>query len=429
MLLSKILLNILLLTITALYSESLVFPPYLHSYGIRKATPKHLFMLLGASTQFNDPQGLATAMLESRDNPAVKKDDDEVVVYGVNSGRHEIIYNKSMYALAIYGKKGNGNGCFLFPKGVATNSKGDVFVADSGNNRIVHLFNPKEELLWNNSFNGSTASDPGIIGPLRVALDEDGSIYVTDAVHKKIFVFSKDQSVKMTIPPKNREDLFVDKPTALAIADGTARWSYYKNERVIFCADKNGSRLWKIDLNGSVVQHVQIPEGYHAFYGAVDFYHNYWITDIQKHCLLKFDHNLTLLDIFGSYGDKKDQFIEPRGITIYKRFGQVFIAEKKGAQYYWMGTQFNGAVLKNDSDQKYNLTVKSTEFSFVSLLSLIGKDTVYYCKRRMIVPPTDMIQYIDQEKKIGNHPLILKIEPTYSSYTYNSWTYPLSVLK
>jgi hypothetical protein len=368
-------------------------------------------------------------MLDSRDDLTVKKDDDEVVVYGVNSGHHEIIYNKSMYALAVYGEKGSGIGCFLSPKGIVTNSEGDVFVADSGNNRIVHLFNPKEKLQWKGSFNGSTASDPGIIGPLRVALDEDGAVYVTDAVHKKIFVFSKDQSVKMTIPQKDRDDLFADRPTALAIADGVARWSYYRNERVIFCADKNGSRIWKIDLNGSVIKSVQIPEGYHAFYGAIDFYHNYWITDIHKHCLLKFDHNLTLLDIFGSNGDNKDQFIEPRGIAIYKRFGQVFIAEKKGAQYYWMGTQFNGAVLKNDSDEKYNLTVKSTEFSFVSLLSLIGKDTVYYCKRRMIVPPTDMIQIMDQEKKIRNHPLILKIEPTYSSYTYDSWTYPLSVSK
>ena len=429
MLLPRIIINVLFLTITVLYSESLVFPPYLHSYGIRKATPKHLFMFFGASTQFSDPQGLATAMLESRDDSTTKKDDDEVVVYGVNSGNHEIIYNKSMHALSRYGEKGEKIGCFMFPKGITANSKGDVFVADSGNNRIVHLFNPKEKLLWKSSFNGSTVSDPGITGPLRVALDEEGSIYVTDAIHKKIFVFSKDQSIKMTIPQKSQDDIFVDRPTALAIADGSAQWSYFKNERVVFCADKNGSRLWKINFDGSVVKNVQIPEGFHAFYGAVDFYHNYWVTDIQKHCLLKFDHNLTLLDIFGSNGNKKDQFVEPRGITIYKRFGQVFIAEKKGAQYYWMGTQFNGAVLKNDSGAKYNLTVKSTEFSFVSLLSLLGKDTVYYCKRRMIFPPSDMITIEDQVESIKNHPLIMKIEPTYSSYTYNSWTYPLSVSK
>jgi hypothetical protein len=46
-------------------AESLVFPPYLHSYGIRKATPAHLFMILKGATKFDDPQGLATT-LQSR---------------------------------------------------------------------------------------------------------------------------------------------------------------------------------------------------------------------------------------------------------------------------------------------------------------------------------------------------------------------------
>jgi hypothetical protein len=35
--------------------------------------------------------------------------------------------------------------------------------------------------------------------------------------------------------------------------------------------------------------------------GAIDYYHNYWITDKNRHCVLKFDHDLNLLDIFGSH--------------------------------------------------------------------------------------------------------------------------------
>lgn len=418
---------VLLLFFCTVYSESLVFPPYMHSYGIRKASPKHLFMFFGATTHFADPQGLAAEKLESWDNPATKKDDDEVIVYGVNSGQHEIIYNTSMYSLALFGSKGSGKNNFLFPKGIAINSKGDVYVADSGNNRIVQLYNTKSALRWEDTFNGKTDTDPGLSGPLRVALNEDGDIYVTDAVHRKIFVFSKDKSVRKYIPPVKNSIMFSDRPTALAIADGKSRWSYFKNERVIFCADNNGSRLWKIDFNGTVLKYTQIPKGYSAYYGAVDFYHNYWITDINKHCLLKFDHDLNLLEIFGNYGDKKDQFIEPRGIAIYKRFGQVFIAEKKGAQYYWIGTDLKKAILKAESDTKYNLTVNSSEYSFVSLISLIGKDTAFYCKQRMVFPGSDVITITDSGKKIKNHPLMVKIEPTYSSYTYNFWMYPIKI--
>lgn len=416
---------------SGLIGESLVFPPYTHSYGIRKATPKHLFMFFGTSSKFTDPQGLATTRLDSWDDPETKKDDDEVVVYGVNSGMHQIIYNTSMYALALYGKKGSGNGCFMFPKGIVTNNKGDVYIADSGNNRIVHLFNPKAGLIWKTSFNGASQVDSGMTGPMRVSLDEDGNLYAADAVHRKIFVFTKDHSLKMTIPAKGSSAIFADSPTALVVADGTNHWSFFKNERVIFCADQSGTRLWKIQIDGTVIKNVKLPDGYHAFYGATDYYHNFWITDIRKHCVIKYDHELNFLEIFGSHGEKKDQFVEPRGIAIYKRFGQVFIAEKSGAQYYWIGTQYKGASLKMASPSKFDLTVKSTEFSFVSLLSVSDnkKDTVYYLKKQMFFPLSDQVRISDSSGLGKASSIELKIEPTYSSYTFNSWFYPLTILK
>jgi NHL repeat len=348
-------------------------------------------------------------------------------VYGVNSGRHQIIYNTSMHGLALFGEKGSGDGQLLYPKGIAANEKGDVYVADSGNNRIVRLFNPKKTLLW------VAALKPGdgdaMNGPLRVAIDEKGGVYATDAVNKKIFVFNKKNEFAYTIPQKGSPDIFTGKMYALAIADGMARWSHFRDERSIFCADQNGTRLWKLGLDGKVIKSVQMPDGYQAFYGAIDYYHNYWVTDIKKSSLVKFDHNLTMLEIFGKYGEKDNEFIEPRGITIYKRFGQTFIAEKKGAQYYWTGTKYSGASLKFVNPSRYDLTVNSTEYSFVSLLSTSGKDTIYYFKRRMIVPPVDEITITDTTGFGKSPEFIIKMEPTYSSFTYNAWFYPLTITK
>ncbi len=426
---NKILLIIItLFTGCSVFAESLVFPPYLHSYGIRKAVPAHLFMILKGATKFDDPQGLATTRLDSWEDPTDKKDDDEVIVYGVNSGRHQIIYNTSMYALALYGSKGSGDGQFLYPKGVAANERGDVYVADSGNNRLVRLFNPKKGLLWVAALKADSG-DGSMNGPLRVAIDEKGDVYATDAINKKIFVFNKKNEFVHSIPQKGQPDIFTGKMSALAVADGCARWSHFRNERVLFCADKDGTRLWKLGLDGKVIKSVQMPDGYQAFYGAIDYYHNYWVTDSKKSSLVKFDHNLTLLEIFGKYGEKDNEFIEPRGITIYKRFGQTFIAEKKGAQYYWTGTKYNGASLKFVNPSQYDLTVKSTEYSFVSLLSISGKDTIFYLKRRMIVPPVDKIAITDTTGFGKSPEFIIKMEPTYSSFTYNAWFYPLTITK
>jgi hypothetical protein len=417
----------ILACITTIGAESLVFPPYMHSYGIRKATPAHLFMFFGASTKFNNPQGLATARLDSWDDPDTKKDDDEVTVYGVNSGEHEIIYNTSMYKLSLFGKKGTGEGCFLFPKGVCADSKGNVYVADSGNNRIVHLFNPKANLEWVSAFNGNGESSRVLQGPMQVGLDENGFIYATDAVSRCIFVFLKDKKLYKTIPSENSRNIFIDAPRALAIADGKNRWSHFTNERLLYCADSSGRRIWKIDINNNSLKSNKLPEGFQASYGAVDYYHNYWITDTKKHCILKYDHNLELLDIFGNYGTKDNQFIEPRGIAIYKRYGQVFIAEKKGAQYYWVGTHYKSGLLKKLDNTRYNLTVKATEYSFVTLFSTNGKDTAYFVKKWMIAPDSTVLVINDSQDKITNNNIFLKIEPTYSSYTFSSWVYPIKV--
>lgn len=400
-------------------AASLVFPPFGHSYGIRKATPKHLFMFFGPRTFFDDPQGLATTRLKSWDDPRTEKDDDEVVVYGVNSGRHEIIYNTSMWSLGLYGGKGSGTGKFLFPKGIVADPDGNVFVADSGNNRIVHLFNPKSGLQWKKAF-GKDLS-----GPSRIAIDEQKRVYVTDRGNCRIAVYTYDGDLKSYITGRTGEK-FTDGPTALAVADGSNYWSRFTSEKLVFCADKNGTRVWKLGFDGTVYTTVNLPEGYHASYGAIDYYHNYWITDTKKSCVLKFDHDLVLLDIFGSYGTGDNQFVEPRGITIYKRYGQVFVAEKKGAQYYWIGTELKDATLRSEKDG-FTLTTKATEYSFLTLFTTAGKDTSFYFKRMMVYPGLKTLHVGNRFPASLKRDFMLKIEPTYSSYTYNHWYFPLEI--
>ena len=406
-------------------AESLVFPPYKHSYGIRKATPKHLFLFFGPRTFFNNPQGLATARLKTWDNPNKKGDDDEVVVYGVNAGRGEIIYNTSMWTLGLYGKKGSGTGEFMEPRGIAANGRGHVFVADSGNNRVVKLFNPKSSIKWVSSFD---ASETGLalIGPSRVGIDEQVNVYVTDPGNRRIVVFDSAGKVIRTIPSPGSGFAFESGPTAIAVADGSARWSYWDDEKAIFCADKYGSRVWKIGFNGKVMGQARMPQGFTASYGAIDYYHSYWVTDPEKHCVIKFDHNLLLLDTFGSQGNGDNQFIEPRGITIYKRFGQTFIAEKKGAQYFWMGTKCKSVSLTVKDSKVCELPVALTDYSNITLYSVSGKDTITYFKRQWVKCGRSVFRFaLRDNQRIRATGLTLKLEPTYSSFSYNAWYYPV----
>jgi hypothetical protein len=387
-------------------------------------------MFFGPRTSFSDPQGLAAARLESWDDPKTSKDDDELVVYGVNSGRSEIIYNTSMLTLGIYGKKGGGINQFMLPKGIAADGNGNVFVADSGNNRIVRLFNPKSSLQWKTFFNGASKNDEGLRGPSRVAIDEKVNVYANDPGHRRIVVFDSAGAVVRTIPAAGSGFRFSDGPTALAIAGGADRSSYDRDERVFFCADKNGSRVLKFSMDGTLLAQTEMPPGRYACYGATDYYHNFWVTDQKNHCIVKFDHNLKLLDVFGSFGDKDNQFIEPRGIAIYSKFGQVFIAEKKGAQYFWIGTDCKKAALVEKAGGTYSLSVQVTENTLASLFSALHKDTVTYFKRRWIPSGSSSFDFaLEGEKRVREPGLTLKTEPTYSSSNRYAWYCPIKLIK
>jgi len=398
---------------------TLVFPPFGHSYGIRKAEPKHLFMFFGPRTFFDDPQGLATVRLAVWDDTSTCGDDDEVVVYGVNSGRHQIIYNTSMWTLSIYGKKGDGEGCFFYPKGIAADASGNVYVADSGNNRVVRLFNPKSRLQWVLAFDGAPHG-VRLSGPSRIALDEDGIVYVNDTGNRRIVAFDSTGNVLKVLP------LSGGAATALAIADSRHFWSFFGNERTLFYADSGGRRLVRSSLDGKTLGTASLPQGYAACYGAVDFYHNYWITDRNRHCVLKFDHELRLLDIFGSFGRGDHEFDAPAGITIYKRFGQVFIAERTGAQYYWIGTDCQSASIDTaTSAGRCALSLDATEYSFVSLFTVAGRDTAFFLRRRRARPGGCRIPVDGACLNLPAGALTLRLEPTYSSYTYSVWDFAL----
>jgi len=198
---------------------------------------------------------------------------------------------------------------------------------------------------------------------------------------------------------------------------------------VIFCADSSGKRLWKIDFSGNVQKIIRLPAKYSANYGTVDYYHSLWITDKNNHCILKFNNELDLIDVFGSYGKGDNQFIEPRGIAVYRRFGQMFIAEKPGAQYYWTGTDIKSKTLEKNSINKcYTLTTDLKEYSFVSLFSIQGKDTTRLLyKRYARCGINKMSINTKQIEDLKRSNFILRIEPTYSSYTYYHWDYPIEL--
>jgi hypothetical protein len=304
---------------------TLVFPPFFHVW-VQKANAKQLQWYTKNQVKVFDPQGIAATLLDNRNDPKRSADDAQLTVYGVNSGYDMIIYNTSLSSLSFYGINEKGERRLNRPRGITAHRGGDVYLADTGNNRVVHFFNPRKELKWVRALGGMST-------PQDVTISADRTVFVADTGNNRVLVFRDDKLAQ------SWDNL--SSPSGIAATDSTEQWSYYKDNFIIVL-DRGGQRLQKFTRDGRLLKVVTAAEigkpNARFMYAAIDYYSNIFVTDFNNHCVHKFDRELNFLISFGRMGGGDKEFIEPRGISIYRRFGQVLVDDRESAQYYWIGT-------------------------------------------------------------------------------------------
>ena len=134
---------------------------------------------------------------------------------------------------ATFGGRGSGPGKFQNPTGVAVDSAGRVYVADSGNKRI-QKFSAAGKFLdaWT-----------GFDEPFGIAIDAAGTIYVTDSARNRVLAL--DGSGKR-LASFGEDQLH--RPRGLAVRDG-----------LVYVADSGHDRIVKFDANGTFLAAVGCP--------------------------------------------------------------------------------------------------------------------------------------------------------------------------
>jgi uncharacterized protein (TIGR03663 family) len=226
------------------------------------------------------------------------------------------------------GCQGDGRGQFNEPWGIAVDGQGNVYVSDTWNHRIQKFDNQGNFVTMWGQF-GSTGGELGqpalFYGPRSVVVGQDGNLYVVDTGNKRVQSFTPGGDFVAQYGGSGVVEGRFDEPVGLA-QDAGGNW---------FVADTWNRRIQKFDpqfnfvtqwpVDGWVSQSVVNKPGL-----AVDGARNVvYAVDPDNYRVLAFSTDGAFRSTFGQYGGDAMSFMLPTGIAVGSD-GRLYVADGDG---------------------------------------------------------------------------------------------------
>ena len=218
---------------------------------------------------------------------------------------------------AASGSHGSGDGQFNGPESIAVDGSGNVYVADTHNDRV---------LVLNSSLDHVATLHPGsgegrFYQPKGVAVDGSGRIYVADRSNNRILVFNSSLDHAATVGSFGTGDGQFANPEGVAV-DGSGR---------IYVADTGNDRVQVFDSSLAHVATVgSFGTGDGRFYQpkgiAVDGSGRIYVADTGNHRVQVLNSSLDHASSAGSFGTGDGQFNQPKGIAV-DGSGRIYVAD------------------------------------------------------------------------------------------------------
>ena len=260
-----------------------------------------------ASGQFKRPQGIA---VDSAGN---------VYVADTNNNRIQK-FNSAGGIIATWGNSGSGSGQFSIPAALALDTEGNVYVAESGNNR-VQKFNSMGGYIsqW-----GTKGSGNGqFLTPSGIAVDSSGNVYVAESGNDRVQKFNSMGGYISQWGYQGSGIGHFMHPHGIAIdSSGNVYVTDYGNDRVQKFTPSGGFiSLLGTGTGGSGNGQFLMPFGV-----AIDPSGNIYTIEIGNQRVQRFDSGGTSVDQWGTRGFGSDQFEDPMGIAT-DSFGNVYVTD------------------------------------------------------------------------------------------------------
>lgn len=260
-------------------------------------------------------------------------------IYVADSGNNRVqVFNADGSFLRQFGStckldtregcQGDGRGQFNEPWGIAVDGDGNVYVADTWNHRVQKFDKDGNFVaMWGvfESTDGELGKPFAFYGPRQVIVGQDGKIYVMDTGNKRVQAFNPDGSFFTQFGGGGVVEGRFDEPTGIA-QDATGAW---------YIADAWNRRIQKFGVNNeyvaqwsvfgwasnSVVNKPQMAAD--RLRGII------YATDPENYRVLAFGADGAARFAFGGYGNDAQSFILPTGIAVGPD-GRIYVADGDG---------------------------------------------------------------------------------------------------
>ena len=259
--------------------------------------------------QFQTPKGIAVGADGS--------------VYVLDTGNNRVQkFGDDGRLITSWGQTGQGDGQFTEPWGIAVDGQGNVYVADTWNHRVQKFdANGNFLLKWGSYANASGSAEPGkFFGPRGIAVDTEGFVYVADTGNHRIQKFDSTGRMVAISGQRGTGKGQFSEPVGLAVAPDGA----------LLVADTWNHRIQRLSPNLSPLKEWLIVGWESAVpankpFLAADKQGMIYATDPENNRILQFD-NGALVGIFGRIGETGSLLRLPTGVAVDPK-GRVLVVD------------------------------------------------------------------------------------------------------